>query len=294
MRTIKHWALAAAAAAALALAGCGGGGGGSSTSGGPTGTTDPPKTALSYATDLNDRVDALMTLAGAVDEDGSALMMAKKYADMLGTLKSDGNSMAEMNNAEMVLKAKSDLMAAIETAKTARTMAQTAKDGLPDDADPSVAKELDDAIKAANAQITAAGKVLGGDDLMMYVEMVTGDDEDDMKTPADKGEAVAKAVAMALGPSVPEGGASTANGAGHRVTHATSTTTAPDLAGVAKANRYQDISHDPKSMTWEQIGKRCVRATFRWASGFETPLRSRGCRGVSPWSALRRLSARLR
>ncbi len=40
--------------------------------------------------------------------------------------------------------------------------------------------------------------------------------------------------------------------------------------------------------------KRCGRGTFRSVSGFETPLRSGGRRGVSPWSALRSFSARSR
>ncbi|MCY3671533.1 MAG: hypothetical protein OXH14_10700, partial [Alphaproteobacteria bacterium] len=82
MRSMKHWTLAAMAAAVLALAGCGGGGGGSSTTTPMTPTTPqpPPKTALSYANDLNASVEALMTLSAAETEDGSALMMAWSYS----------------------------------------------------------------------------------------------------------------------------------------------------------------------------------------------------------------------
>ncbi|MYE01969.1 MAG: hypothetical protein F4Y03_11970 [Alphaproteobacteria bacterium] len=239
MRTMKHWALAAAAAAALALAGCGGGG--SSSTGGSNGTTDPPppaKSALSYATDLNGSVAALMALSGDADAEGSALMMAMKYAGMIGTEESDGNSMAAMNNAAMVLKAKADLMAAIEAAKTDKMEAETAK---ADTEDADVISALNAAIMAAGTAIEAADEVLNGDDLAMYVEMVTGDDEDDLKTAADKGEEVAMAVAMALGPM------SSADGAGTRVTHGQE---AP-AATVKAANKLQTDDH--MGMTWMEI-----------------------------------------
>ena len=100
--------------------------------------------------DLNASVEAMMTLAAAETEDGSALMMAMKYSAMSGTLASDGNSMTAMNNAAMVLKARSNLMAAIEAAKTDKTEAEAAKAALPADADPALVQALDDAIMAAD------------------------------------------------------------------------------------------------------------------------------------------------
>ena len=254
MRTIKHWALAAAAAAALALAGCGGGGSSSSTSGGGTGTPDPaPKTALSYATDLNGSVDALMTLSAAATEDGSALMMAMKYAAMIGTETSDGDSMAAMKNAAMVLKAKSDLEAAIMAAKEDKMEAEAAK-AETEDAD--VIEALNDAISNAEDEIEAAEMVLNGDALAGYVNMVTGgEDADPMGTPESVAKKVAMAVAMALGPT------SDTDGTPARVTpSATVPTAAPsgtrNTTGgsenpVAKANKLATDNHMGK--TWAMI-----------------------------------------
>ena len=244
MRTTKHLVLAAMAAAALALASCGGGGGGSSTSTGPATPTTPqppPKTALSYANDLNASVEAMMTLAAAETEAGSALMMAMKYSAMIGTLASDGNSMAAMNSAAAVLKAKSDLMAVIEAAKVDKMEAEEAKAGLPADADPAVVQALDDAIMAAETQIEAAEEVLNGGDLTGYVEMVTGTDEDDVKTAADRGEDVAMAIAMALVPM------SSTDGAGTRVTHGA----ADPAATIPMANQFS--VNDATGMTWAMI-----------------------------------------
>ena len=265
MRTMKHWAFAAIAASALALAGCGGGGSGSSQTslsgapggggGGASGSTGP-KTALSYATDLTSSVETLMTLAGDADTEGSALMMAAKYAGMLGTLKSDGNSKTETDNAQAVLDARMALKDAIDAAKADKMEAEKAKADLPEDADPAVVKALNDAISDAETQIAAAEEVLGGDDLAGYVEDVTGADEDDPKTAADKGMAVAKAVAMALAPAVVQTDPDTAvDGRGLRAPHEASVTAAPVglTAAVAKANRYQATSHDPKSMTWAML-----------------------------------------
>ena len=270
MRTMKHWAFAAIAASALALAGCGGGGSGSSQtslsgapgggSGGGTSGSTETKTALSYAIDLNTAVAKLTTLAGDADTEGSALMMAAKYARMLGTEKSDGNSKTETDKAQAVLDARMALKDAIGAAKKAKTDAETAKKGLTEDDDPSVGTQLDDAIAAATKQITAAETVLGGDDLATYVGMVTGDDEDNPETASERGMKVAEAVAEALGPTVPEGGTSTANGAGFRVEHVALATdvNAPDgtratTNPVAEANKYEAVSHAPESMTWAGI-----------------------------------------
>ena len=216
--------------------------------------------ALSKETALRAKVGDLQPIAGAVDAAGSALMMAKKYAALIGTEKSDGDSMVAMNNAAAVLKAQSDLKAAIDAAKMARKAAMDAKDALGEDGDADVIDTLEAAIEDADTAIEAAEEILNGDDLEMYVEMVTGDDEDDVKTAADKGMEVAEAVAMALGPTETEGDSTTANGAGLRVEHVTlaADVNAPDNTRaatnpVAKANRYQATSHDPKSMTWAML-----------------------------------------
>ena len=239
MRTIKHWAFAAAAAAALALAGCGGGGGGGTSTAPTTPTEPPPPSALSFATDLNGSVTALMALSGDAETEGSALMMAMKYSAMIGTLSSDGDSMAAMNNAAMVLKAKADLMAAIEAAKADLMEAEEAKAGTDD---ANVIEALDQAIMAAETEIEAAEDVLGGDDLTMYVEMVTGDDEDDLKTAADKGQEVGMAIAMALVPT------SSTDGSGTRVnTGRTDLSVGPVAADVDKANRFANDDHQGKT-----------------------------------------------
>ncbi|MCY3754142.1 MAG: hypothetical protein OXG99_08655 [Alphaproteobacteria bacterium] len=250
MRTIKHWALAASAAAALALAGCGGGGGGGSSSTTPTTPTEPPPpSALSFATDLNGSVDALMALSGDADTEGSALMMAMKYSAMIGTLASDGNSMAAMMSAQKVLDARTMLMEAIEAAKADLMEAEEAKAGT-EDAD--VIEALDQAIEAAETEIEAAEEILGGDDLAGYVEMVTGDDEDDVKTAADRGKEVAMAVAMALAP------ASSDNGLGARLNPDTSDPPVSRiLAGAMPPDTVKDANKletdDHMGMTWMEI-----------------------------------------
>ncbi len=250
----KFWALSAGALAlSLALAGCGGGGGSTSTAPTPstpstppttpTTPTDPPPRALSFATDLNRSVAALTTLSGDADAEGSALMMAKDASEKIGTRASDGNSMAAMNSAAMVLKARSDLEDAIDAAKAAKMAAEEAKANT-DDAD--VIAALDGAISDAEDGIKAAEDILDGNDLAGYVEMVTGDDEDDLKTAADKGEEVAMAIAMALAPT------SSTVGSGTRVnTGRTDLSVGPVAANVDKANRF--AADDHQGMTFAMI-----------------------------------------
>ena len=277
MRTMKHWALAAAAAAALALAGCGGGGGGSSstTPTTPTTPTDPPPSALSFATDLNGSVDALMALSADADTEGSALMMAMKYAGMIGTETSDGDSMAAMNNAAMVLKAKADLMAAIEAAKADKMEAEAAK---ADTEDADVIEALNNAISNAEDEIEAAEMVLNGNALAGHVNMVTGgEDADPMGTPESVAKKVAMAVAMALGPT------SSTDGTGLRVTPGTAIPTAAPSGTrdttsgsenpVAKANKLATDNHMGK--TWEMIvGEANVMKKRLGASNAEVPVAS--------------------
>ena len=229
-------------------------------------------TALAKETALREKVAALQPIAGADDAAGSALMMAAKYADLIGTEKSDGDSLVAKNNAQAVLDARKALEDAIAAAKTAKTEAMTAKDAL-DPGQTDLIGTLTAVITSADTAITAAENILNGDALASSVEMVTGADEDNLKTAADTGMAVAEAVAMALGPTVPEGGTSTADGAGLRVSHSNTAAPTDATAGVAMiltvgtatptvreagnpvamANKYEAISHDPESMTWEMI-----------------------------------------
>ena len=230
--------------------------------------------ALGKETALRNKVAALQPLAGADDAAGSALMMAKKYAALIGTEASDGDSLVAKNNAAMVLKARSDLMAAIDAAKMARDEAMTAKDGL-DAGQTDLIGTLTAVIESANTAIAEAQKILdatGTGSLASSVETVTGDDEDNLKTAADRGMEVAEAVAMALRPTETEGDLTAANGAGLRVSHNSAAPTDADAttpmsvtigtatvqvreAGnpVAKANKYEAINRDPGSMTWEMI-----------------------------------------
>ena len=216
--------------------------------------------ALGKETALRNKVAALQPLAGADDAAGSALMMAKKYAVMFGTLASDGDSLVAKNNAQKVLDARTDLMAAIAAAKMAKEEATTAKDGL-DAGQTDLIGTLEEAIRLADEAIMEAQALLDAEatetgSLASYVRMVTGADEDNLKSAEDRGMEVAEAVAMALAPSVVQVDPDTAvNGAGLRAPHEASVTTAPTglTAAVAKANRYQATSHDPNSMTWAML-----------------------------------------
>ena len=106
--------------------------------------------------------------------------------------------MAAMKNAAMVLKAKSDLEAAIMAAKEDKMEAEAAKAEI-EDAD--VIEALNNAISNAEDEIEAAEMVLNGDTLASYIDMVTGgEDADPMGTPESVAKKVAMDVAMALGP----------------------------------------------------------------------------------------------
>ena len=265
MSTYKNlMTVCCAAVLALGLAACGGGGSDGPTSsgtgggggGGGGGSGTGMKTPLSYATDLNGDVDALMALAAADTEDGSALMMAMEAAAKIGTEASDGNSMAAMMNAQAVLDAKDALEMALGDAKAAKMAAEEAK-AATEDAD--VIAALDIAISNAETEIEAAEMVLNGDDLAGYVDMVTGgEDADPMGTPASVAKGVAQAVAMALGPT------SNTDGTGTRVTPLTAVptdattevaalrdTTSGSENPVAKANKFTGDNH--MGRTWAEI-----------------------------------------
>ena len=203
-------------------------------------------TRITAASALDASTTALMTLAGPATTEGSARMMAMKYSMMIGTLESDGDSMAAMMNARKVLEARTMLRAARMDAEIKKAAAMQVRTGLADD-DP-LAMLLDGAIMRADTQIEMAMMVLeetGEGSLKSHVEMVTGTDMDNMKTPADKGEEVAMAVATALGPTTTDG--NTPDGAGLRVTHGT----APPGDDVEMANRYR--MNDAMGMTFAAI-----------------------------------------
>ena len=270
MRKMQLALSAGALALSLALAGCGGGGGSANNT--PTPPVETPKTQAEIDRDLeraaNTAEDALgiatsklMTLADDDKTDGSARMMAKKYSGMLDTESVDGNSKAAMDNAAMVLQARADLMSYIGMTETAITDLKTARDELPDGSDVA---EINAAIKDAEDLVEDAQAVLDGKEgtegtLAYYVKMVTGGLESDPQGTAKSiGERVAMAIAMALGPTTPEGGTVTnPNGAGTRVNTDGTTpredTVGPVSADVKMANRAQLPSHDPMSMTWAAL-----------------------------------------
>ena len=267
---------ASALAMALMLAGCGGSsssggvssaaGGGSGGGGAPPPQQPLPETeaeknekllgAADTAEDaLGTETSALTTLAAAVDKAGSARMMAKKYSEMLETLKVDGNSKAAMDNAAMVLQAKMDLMSAITDTGAAIDALVTARDALPDGTDVA---EINKAITDAEKLVEDAQKVHDGDELAKFVNEVTGGPKADPQGTAKSiGEDVAMDIAMALAPMTPEGGSATPVGTSVRVTRATSTSTTvrpTALAGIDEANKYQaPVSKDSKSMSWAEL-----------------------------------------
>ena len=198
------------------------------------------KTADAAALDAS--TTALTTLAGPATTEGSARNMAMRYSMMIGTLATDGNSMAATTNARKVLDAKTMLEAARRDTGTKKAAAEAARMGLADN-DP-LAMLLDGAISRADTQIGMATTVLeetGAGSLQSYVEMVTGTDMAMPMTAADKGREVAMAIAGALGST------DATNGAGLRVSHVA------DLppAEVAMANRY--MTDDAMGMTFATI-----------------------------------------
>ena len=202
---------------------------------------------IAALSDLEGSTRALTTLAkNDVTAAGSAKMMARKYSAMIGALGSDGDSLAAAMNARKVLDARTMLQAARTGAETKKAAATAARTGLADD-DPFAAL-LDGAISRAGAQVETAGTVLqetGRGSLKSWVEMVTGTDAGNRKTPADRGKEVARAVAMALGPTT-TGGANP-DGAGLRVVHGTAL---PGQA-VGMANRYR--TNDSTGRTFAMI-----------------------------------------
>ena len=228
--------------------------------------------ALGKETALRNKVAALQPIAGADDAAGSALMMAKKYAAMIGTEASDGDSLVAKNNAAMVLKARSDLMAAIDAAKMARNEAMTAKDGL-DAGQTDLIGTLDAAITLANTAIAAAEEILDatGDGLWRH-RLSKGHRRRRGQPENRRRQGHGSGRGGRHGPRAhrARGRLTAADGAGLRVSHISA---APAAAltqitvgtgspadvrvatnPVAKANKYEaPVSHDPESMTWAMI-----------------------------------------
>ena len=196
------------------------------------------------ADSVNSAVATLMTLAGEDDAEGSAPDDGQEVLRMLDVVSVKGNSVMAEANAQKVLAARTMLDNAITAATTAKMAAETAKAALPEDAAPALVKVLDDAIAAADKQIEAAQKVLDAKastagSLASYVEMVTGDDEDDLKDAADIAKGVADRIHTALttAANIPD---AVAIPAGH---------TAGDTIGKLVMG-----PSDAQGMTWAEIG----------------------------------------
>ena len=131
-----------------------------------------------------------------------ALEDAEKYDGELGVIKVGGDSAMAEANAKKVLDANDAATKAAQDATAAKTRAQTAKTeatGLADSDDKTaLIAALDTAIEEAEDQIEATTAIRDGDALEDAVEMVTGDDKDDLQTAADKGKEVADAINTAL------------------------------------------------------------------------------------------------
>ena len=212
----------------------------------PAGPT-ADQVARTSMTTLDSSVTALATLSAADDKAGSALKMAKDYSEMITTLGSDGNSRKARESAQKVLDARKSLQDAIAAAKTAKTAAETAKAALPADAEPLLVTGLDDAIKKADTQIKAAEALLaadGAETLASYVEKVTGADEDNLMTAADKGDEVATAISKALATGVTVYGL---NSSDDPLTGALR----DELKNAKAANKV--VMHDAPGQTWAEI-----------------------------------------
>ena len=198
--------------------------------------------AATAASALDASTTELTTLAAPATMEGSARMMAMKYSMMIGTLATDGNSMAATMNAQKVLDARAMLEATRMDTETKKSAAEAARMGIADD-DP-LAVRLDGAIMRADAQIGMATTVLeetGAGSLKSHVEMVTGPDMAMPMTAADTGKEVAMAIAGALGPT------DATDGTGLRVIHVDDLP--PD--NVAMANRH--MVNDAMGMTFATI-----------------------------------------
>lgn len=229
-------------------------------------------TAQTAANKLTTHVNALRTLSAAVGEDGSALMMAKKYSEMLGVLDVKGSSETARENAQKVLDAQKALRDAIDAidaiagtkaaAVKARTNAMALHDTPGKDA---VIAVLNSIIDDATKQVEAAQKVLdatGADSLKAYVAVVTKcpvsaagcTGEQNPETAADRGKDVAEAIGQALFPMVADTAqdATTHDGTARRVSHYGTESALTGASPPAVGDRTFD-DNDSTGMTWAEI-----------------------------------------
>ena len=202
-----------------------------------------------------------------------ALKDAEKYDDeQLRVIATGGDSAMAQANAQKVLDAETDATTAAQNASNAKTRAQTAKTeatGLSDGADKTaLIAALDEAIEEADDQIEATTAIRDGDALKAAVETVTGTDKDDVKTPADKGKAVADAINTAL-----------ATDAQHPDTvpipsnHSANATITELVMGPS----------DAQGMTWAQIGGSSLVDKRIGASGGGTrSVKAKSAAGMDP------------
>ena len=209
------------------------------------------------------------TAAGTAADD--AVEEADDYSMKLDVASVKGDSSVAKANAEKVLQADADVDQAVmnaEAAKADAEAAKTAAEAIPDGTDgkTEVIAALNEAIKAAEAQIAATKAIDTGknaDDsvnadgvkLRTAVQRVTGDDEDDVKTPTDKGEEVAMAVGGALLPTVPDtvADATTHDGTARRVEHYATPTALSGATGLPAVEDRTFHDNDSSGMTWAEI-----------------------------------------
>jgi hypothetical protein len=118
---------------------------------------------------------------------------ATKYSGLLGVLNVGGESATAMENAQKVLDAKTTIEGALKAAQDALADLEAAKEGASEE---EIA-ELDSVITVVNGHITDIEAILeadGGGSLKDILEEVTGDDADDLKNAAYRGNVVAKKI----------------------------------------------------------------------------------------------------
>ena len=133
--------------------------------------------------------DALVTLSGDADDDGSALKRANDHhEDAANVIKAQGVSSAIAASAQGVLDARKALVDAVETAKDERSAAmarvETLDDGATKDGLNALIKAADKAIKDGEALLKAKGRT----SLQGLVAQYTGKDN----TPAERASKLAE------------------------------------------------------------------------------------------------------
>ena len=244
--------------AALALAGCGGNGGGAQTAmpdpdpeppmtcpDGQTGTppncvTPGPTVAELFEVAQDARDDA--TEAGTTAT--QSVKDATKYSDMLTADKVRGDSMKAQMNAQTVLDAQDAVTEAVETSETAVSDLEQAEMDAEDHDNEALDRAIAAAMEVAEQAVEDTKAQANSNDLKTAVQMVTGDDEDDMMDAADHAKKVAMDVGGALAAT------SSTDGSGMRVDFVTDITSAGTERPMGEA-KYEE--NDSMEMTWEKI-----------------------------------------